>query len=207
MPLRLFALMIGLALAVLAPRPGAAETAGYDLGLVRTGMKLEGLRKTAWPAGARLLCNGDTDLPTNIESPTRDGIVLPPRLDGLGIIPCTLFAPTADGTWKLKATEFAGAPAQLWALGVAAKEGGEVRVAQIKLWQSDDALKGTIDFITSRLGPPNSTHDNGANWSNDDCEALIGRLKSGGILVVVTDKRLEAEIRKRIDTAQPKTGH
>jgi len=204
MPRHLSALAIILALSLFAAAPGRAETAGFDLGLIRTGMPLAELRHTIWPTGSRLLCSSDADLPANLVSPPREGIVLPERLAKNGVMACALFAANADGAWESKMIEFGGAPARLWVLALAEKAGGEARLVQAKLWQADEAFKTTVAFVTSRLGQGDFVNTHGARWSTDTSEAIIGHQSDGSISTILTDKRLEAQVTQRMGTEKPK---
>lgn len=198
------AITLGLMLIVISALPAPAQTAGYDLGIVRAGMPLAELRRGPWPPGARLLCANDPDLPATIEAPARNGIALPPRFSGLGIVACALFAKGGDGTWTLTTIPFAGHPAQLWVLGLAETSGGETKITQAKLWQADDALSDGTAAITKRLGPTASSTSNGSTWRRDGSEAIIGRVTSGGTLVVLTDTRLEKVLRARMGEGSTK---
>lgn len=200
---RFAAFALVLALPLLAASPGRAGTAGYDIGLVRPGMPLAELRHATWPKGARLLCNGDSDLPAKVDSPPEGGINMPPRLVGSGLIPCALFAPDAGGTWKMTMADFAGAPAGIWVLGVADKPGDEPRLVQAKLWQSGKAFKATVAFVTGRLGPASFATKEGSRWANADGEVIVGHTSKGGIYTIVTDKGLEAEVGKIMDKVLP----
>ena len=205
---RPLAFAIILALSVLAPLAQAsadpAKAAGFDLGPFRSGMPLDDLRHFGWPAGSRLLCSGDADLPAHLVTPPRDGIMLPPRMAGRGIVLCALFAPDAAGNWSAHAMDFAGAPTQIWLLALADKEaGGAVRLVQAKLWQSEDAFKATVDFLTGRLGPADFANAYGARWAAADSEVIIGHQSTGGISTILTDKRLEAVIREMTGEGAP----
>ena len=184
--------------------PGQAAAAGFDIGLVRAGMPLAELRHAAWPAGARLLCGGDADLPAKLDSPPQGGIVLPPRLAKSGLIPCALFAPDAKGTWKMARTDFAGAPAGVWALAIAVTPGAEPVVFQAKLWQAESAFKATVAYVTARLGRPEFAAPSGARWTNSTSEALVGHLSSGGIQTTLTDTSLEPQVDRRTSQGLPK---
>ncbi len=200
---RLSAFAALLALTLLGVSPVRAETAGFDLGLFRSGMPLADLRHAAWPAGARLLCSGDSDLPANMVSPPRDGIVLPQRLTDRGVIACALFSPNAEGAWALQTAEFAGGPAGVWVLAIAEKKGAAARLVQAKLFQPEDAFKATVAYVTGRLGPADFVNEHGARWSGVESETIIGHMSSGGISTILTDKRLEALVREQTGEGKP----
>lgn len=193
---RLSALVMILALSVSTSSPGRAESTGLDLGLLRSGMPLTELRQVSWPAGSRLLCSGDADLPANLVSPPRNGIVPPANLARQGVVLCALFAPDASGAWVPQTVDFAGAPAQIWLLTVAEKKGASPRLVQAKLGQAEDAFKATVDFVAARLGPADFLNTYGARWRTVDSEVIIGHQSTGGISTILTDKRLEAVVRE-----------
>ncbi len=205
---RLFAAAAVLALTLFGASPGRADTAGLEVGPFRPGMPLADLRHAGWPEGARLLCGGDTDLPAKIDSPPEGGIALPPRLTGSGLVPCALFAPGADGTWKFATADFAGTPARVWLLAIAETTGAAPRLVQTKLWQPDAAFDTTRAFVTAHLGPAQSTTPDGSRWTDATTEVLIGHVGTGGtkggILTILTDTRLEALARQRIEAVTPK---
>jgi len=194
--------MLVFALSLLGVSPGIAE--GFDLGLLRAGMPLVELRHAAWPTGSRLLCAGDANLPTTVKSAPGEGIELPPRAAGRGMVPCALFAAGSDGAWTPRMMAFGGIPARIWVLALVEKEGDEPRLVQAKLWQPDDAFAATLAFVTGRLGSPTSANDRGARWSNADSEAIIGHLSAGGIYTILTETHLEAVVRERTGTPEAK---
>jgi hypothetical protein len=199
-----FAFALVLAPSLFGSSPGRAETAGYTVGPFRSGMKLADLRAAAWPAGSRLLCHGDSDLPAKLDSPPQGGIVLPPRYADTGLVPCALFAPDADGTWKMSTMDFAGAPATVWVLAVVDKAGSDPLMVQAKLDQPDSAFKATLAFVTGLLGPAQVANQGGSRWLGDSGDVLVGHTSAGGVDTVLTDKRLEKVVSDRIAATLPK---
>jgi len=202
---RLAAFAFALALPLFGTSPGRAETAaGYAIGPFRSGMKLAELRAAAWPAGSRLLCRGDTDLPAKLDSPQQGGIVLPPRYADTGLVPCALFAPDADGTWKMTTMDFAGTPATVWVLAVVDTAGSEPLMVQAKLDQPDNSFKATLAFVSGQLGPAQVVNQGGSRWLSDSGDVLVGHTSAGGVSTILTDKHLETLVEQRTAATLPK---
>jgi len=181
-------LAAGALLIMLAVSAAAAEIP-YGFAFARPGMTIDELRAAKLPAGHRLLCGGDKDLPASLSDRDRGVITMDPDLVRIGLTRCGVFAKDESGAWTARLLELAGNPANFWMLLIT-DEAGRQRLAQINMRQRRESFATTLAVFTQSFGPPTRQDPLSAHWVNSSGEIAIVPSEPAGIYIFIVDNLL-----------------